>query len=331
MTVFFLLVGLEIKRELLIGELAEIKKATLPIAAALGGMVVPALIYIAINYQTSTVSGWGVPMATDIAFSLGVLTLLGKRIPYQLKIFLTAFAIVDDLGAVIVIAMFYTSEISFVALGATGTLLVALQVLNRRGVRRLLPYLLVGLLLWLAVLKSGVHATIAGVMLAMTIPARRHSEQNEKDTEATPLQTLEHALHPWVSFIIMPVFALSNAGVELSGQFLSAILHPIGLGIILGLLLGKQIGITLFSWLAVRTGIASLPSGVRWLHVYGASLLGGIGFTMSLFIAVLAFGEGHLLSIAKIGVLIASGLAGAAGWVVLRKTKVQVVYTASSR
>ena len=328
MTVFFLLVGLEIKRELLIGELAEIKKATLPIAAALGGMIVPALIYIAINHQTSTVSGWGVPMATDIAFSLGVLTLLGKRIPYQLKIFLTAFAIVDDLGAVLVIAIFYTSEISFVALGATGTLLVALQVLNKRGVRRLLPYLLVGLLLWLAVLKSGVHATIAGVMLAMTIPARRHSEKN---TEGTPLQTLEHALHPWVSFIIMPVFALSNAGVELSVQFLSAILHPIGLGIILGLLLGKQIGITLFSWLAVRTGIASLPTSVRWLHVYGASLLGGIGFTMSLFIAVLAFGEGHLLSIAKIGVLIASGLAGTAGWIVLRKTKVQVMYSASSR
>jgi len=328
MTVFFLLVGLEIKRELLIGELAEIKKATLPIAAALGGMVVPALIYIAINHQTSTVSGWGVPMATDIAFSLGVLTLLGKRIPYQLKIFLTAFAIVDDLGAVLVIAIFYTSEISFVALGATGTLLVALQVLNKRGVRRLLPYLLVGLLLWLAVLKSGVHATVAGVMLAMTIPARRHSEKN---TEGTPLQTLEHALHPWVSFIIMPVFALSNAGVGLSAQLLSTILHPIGLGIILGLLLGKQIGITLFSWLAVRTGIASLPTSVRWLHVYGASLLGGIGFTMSLFIAVLAFGEGHLLSIAKIGVLIASGLAGTAGWIVLRKTKVQVMYSASSR
>ncbi len=195
----------------------------------------------------------------------------------------------------------------------------------------MLPYLLVGLLLWFAVLKSGVHATIAGVMLAMTIPARRHSEQNERNTERTPLQTLEHALHPWVSFIIMPVFALSNAGVELSGQLLSAILHPIGLGIILGLLLGKQIGITLFSWLAVKTGIASLPTSVRWLHVYGASLLGGIGFTMSLFIAVLAFGEGHLLSIAKIGVLIASGLAGTAGWIVLRKTKVQVMYSASSR
>ena len=330
MTVFFLLVGLEIKRELLIGELAEIKKATLPIAAALGGMVVPALIYIAINHQTSTVSGWGVPMATDIAFSLGVLTLLGKRVPYQLKIFLTAFAIVDDLGAVLVIAIFYTSEISFIALGATVAVFATLLVLNKAGVRRLLPYLLLGLLLWLAVLKSGVHATIAGVMLAMTIPARRHSEQNEKDTEGTPLQTLEHALHPWVSFIIMPVFALSNAGVGLSGQLLSTILHPVGLGTILGLLLGKQIGITLFSWLAVRTGIASLPSSVRWLHVYGASLLGGIGFTMSLFIAVLAFGEGHLLSIAKIGVLIASGLAGTVGWIVLRKTKVQVMYTASS-
>jgi NhaA family Na+:H+ antiporter len=330
MTVFFLLVGLEIKRELLIGELAEIKKATLPIAAALGGMIVPALIYIAINHQTSTVSGWGVPMATDIAFSLGVLTLLGKRVPYQLKIFLTAFAIVDDLGAVLVIAIFYTSEISFIALGATVVALAALLVLNKAGVQRLLPYLLVGLLLWLAVLKSGVHATIAGVILAMTIPARRHSEQDEEGTEGTPLQTLEHALHPWVSFIIMPVFALSNAGVELSGQLLSTVLHPVSLGIILGLLLGKQIGILLFSWLAVRTGIGSLPTSVRWLHVYGTSLLGGIGFTMSLFIAVLAFGEGHLLSIAKIGVLVASGLAGTAGWMVLRKTKVQVSNSASS-
>jgi len=331
MAIFFLVVGLEIKRELLIGELAEIKKATLPIAAATGGMIVPALIYVAFNYETSAVSGWGTPMATDIAFSLGVLTLLGKRAPYQLKIFLTAFAIVDDLGAVLVIAIFYTSEISFIALGATVLALAALLVLNKAGVRRLLPYLLVGLLLWFAVLKSGVHATIAGVMLAITIPARGDSEQHETYTERTPLQRLEHTLHPWVSFIIMPVFALSNAGVELSGQLLSAILHPVGLGIILGLLLGKQIGITLFSWLAVRTGIGSLPTGVRWLHVYGASLLGGIGFTMSLFIAALAFGEGHLASIAKIGVLIASGLAGTVGWIVLRKTKVQVMYTASSR
>jgi len=327
MAIFFLVVGLEIKRELLIGELADIKKATLPVAAAIGGMIVPALIYIAFNYESSTVSGWGIPMATDIAFSLGVLTLLGKRIPYQLKVFLTAFAIVDDLGAVLVIAIFYTSEISFIALGVAVALLTALLALNKAGVRRLLPYVLVGLLLWFAVLKSGVHATIAGVVLAMAIPARSRSEQNGKVPVTTPLQTLEHTLHPWVSFIIVPVFALSNAGVALSGQLLSTFLHPVGLGIILGLLLGKQLGITLFSWLAVRFGLASLPANVRWLHVYGASLLGGIGFTMSLFIAVLAFGESHLLSIAKIAVLIASVLAGTAGWIILRKARAEVPHS----
>lgn len=322
MSIFFLVVGLEIKRELVLGELSSPRQAMLPIVAALGGMVVPALTYYLMNKGTDCIRGWGIPMATDIAFAIGVLALLGNRVPTGIKVFLLALAIVDDLGAVIVIAIFYSSEISFLALGASVALMILLLAINRIGYRRLLPYLVVGVLLWFAVLKSGVHATIAGVMLAMTIPAREGSRQSSKDNRDNPLRRLEHAVHPWVSYFILPIFALANGGIAMGHGMMSTIAHPVAVGIILGLVVGKQLGITLFSWLAVTFRIAELPRGVRWLHVYGAGWLGGIGFTMSLFIATLAFGESTLLSTAKLAVLVSSVVAGTIGWTVLRKTKI---------
>ncbi|MEW5931425.1 MAG: Na+/H+ antiporter NhaA [Gemmatimonadota bacterium] len=356
MAVFFFLVGLEIKREFLVGELASAKRAALPIAAAVGGMVVPALIYAGLNGGTPGASGWGIPMATDIAFALGVLALLGPRAPLALKVFLAALAIVDDIGAVLVIALFYTADISWVALAVAGGFLGLMLAANLLGVRGPILYLLLGIGLWAAFLASGIHATVAGVLAAMTIPARtridtaefldrgralmdefdaagvegenvltNHGQQVviqeiESACEAaqSPLQRIEHDLQPLVAFGIIPLFALANAGVHLPADFGSALAHPVTLGVILGLVLGKPLGITLFSWLAVRLGMAAMPAGVSWRALHGVSWLGGIGFTMSLFIAALAFPSGLLVDEAKVGILSASVLAGVVGWILLR-------------
>jgi Na+:H+ antiporter, NhaA family len=356
MAVFFLVVGLEIKREVLVGELSSARGAALPVIAAVGGAVVPALIYVALNAGTEGAAGWGIPMATDIAFALGVLALLGTRAPVALKVFLTALAIVDDIVAVLVIALFYTSEISWGALGVGGLFLAALVIANLIGVGRTLVYALLGIGLWLAFLLSGVHATVAGVLLALTVPASsfinpgaflersryvldRFEQAGEKGenvlsneerqaalhalNHATyklepPLHELEHTLHPWVVFAIMPLFALANAGVPLGGGLVEAMTSPVSLGIVLGLVLGKQIGVTLFAWLAVKSGASELPAGVGWRHVYGAGWLAGIGFTMSLFITDLAFADGSLVDAAKLGILVASVVSGAVGWAILR-------------
>jgi Na+:H+ antiporter, NhaA family len=357
MAVFFLVVGLEIKREVLVGELSSVRGAALPIAAALGGAMVPAAIYLAINAGTEGSAGWGIPMATDIAFALGVLALLGERAPVALKVFLTALAIVDDIVAVLVIALFYTSEISWGALGVGAVFLVALVVANLIGVGRTLVYALLGIGLWLCFLLSGVHATIAGVLLALTVPAisfinpgaflersryvldrfekagakgenvlsneerqaALHALNNAAYKLEPPLHELEHTLHPWVVFAIMPLFALANAGVPLGGGGIAdALTSPVALGIVAGLVVGKQLGITLFAWLAVKSGVSELPEGIRWRHVYGAAWLAGIGFTMSLFISDLAFSDGRLVDAAKLGILVASLIAGVVGWVILR-------------
>jgi NhaA family Na+:H+ antiporter len=353
MVIFFFLVGLEIKREILVGELTSLRRATLPLAAAVGGMVLPAGIYILFNRGGDGASGWGIPMATDIAFLLGLLTVLGSRVPVSLKVFFTALAIADDLGAVLVIALFYSSEISWLALGVGAIFLVALVVLNRGHVRHPLPYALLGIGLWLAFLQSGIHPTIAGVLLALTIPARTptrasafvaqctaalgglgpddpHEESRRQQAAAqtleaiaeriqSPLQRLERMLNPWVAYLIVPIFALANAGVDMGGNLGDALTHPIGLGIIAGLVLGKPLGITLFSWIAVRLGIADLPYGVNWRQLFAASWLAGIGFTMSLFISSSAFG-GALLDAAKISILVASALAAAIGFGLLLLT-----------
>jgi NhaA family Na+:H+ antiporter len=356
MAVFFFVVGLEIKRELLVGELASVRQAALPIMAALGGVVAPALFYTALNMGGPGAPGWGIPMATDIAFALGVMALLGERVPLGLKVFLTALAIVDDIAAVLVIAVFYTAQIDWTALAGAALCLGALFLLSRLGARRPLTYALGGLLLWLLVLASGVHATIAGVALAFAIPSRTpldfrqfvrrsravldHAEQaadgngslitNEEQQASVhaleeacekvqpPLHRMEQALHPWVTFFIMPVFALANAGVVFRGDNLAAMFSgPVTVGVVLGLLFGKPLGITLASWLAVRSGAASLPAGVSWGHIHGAGWLGGIGFTMSLFVAGLAFTDEAHLTMAKLGILMASLCAGIIGSVLL--------------
>lgn len=355
MAVFFFVVGLEIKRELLVGELATPPQAALPIVAAAGGVVAPALIYAAFNAGGAGSAGWGIPMATDIAFVIGVMALLGDRVPMSLKVFLTALAIVDDIAAVLVIALFYTAQIDWNSTGATMLCLGALALANRAGVRHPLPYALLGVVLWAAVLQSGVHATIAGVLLAVTIPSRTeldphqfllhsravldHVEQSierganmpdqgelqaaiealEDSCEQAqpPLHVLEHAFHPWVTFFVMPVFALANAGVSFGGASAAIVSHPVTLGVVLGLLLGKPAGIVFASWLAVRLRLASLPAGISWRHIHGAGWLGGIGFTMSLFVAGLAFADESLLTIAKVGILTASALAALAGSAIL--------------
>ncbi len=318
MAVFFLLVGLEIKRELLVGELSTPRQAVFPLLAAAGGMLAPGLLYVAINPPGSAYfSGWGIPTVTDIAFAIGVLALLGDRVPLGLKIFLTALAIIDDLGAVLIIALFYSNSINLVYLLSTFAMMAGLWLMNRLGVRNLLGYLLVGVVLWWLMLKSGVHPTLAGVLLALSIPA---DSKNKTETEQAkaPLQRLEHALNPWVAYGIMPMFALANAGVGLGSHPLSETLaHPVTLGVMLGLLLGKPLGITGVAWLSVRMGLAALPNGVGWLQVFGASCLGGIGFTMSIFIANLAFQEPVLIDRAKIGILSASLLAGMLGCLAL--------------
>ena len=314
MAIFFLLVGLEIKREMAVGQLASWGDRALPGLAALGGMLVPALLYALVNrHDPQTLSGWAIPAATDIAFALGVLSLLGSRVPPSLKVFLSALAILDDLGAVVIIALFYTSDLSSSMLLATAGLVAVLFVLNRLKVTTLLPYLLVGALLWFCMLRSGIHATLAGVILALFIPLG--------DTEAdaaSPLLKLESALHPWVAFLIVPVFGFANAGVSLAGMTPGNLLDPVPLGVTLGLFLGKQIGISLMAVLAIRSGLARLPEGASWLQLYGVALLCGIGFTMSLFIGALAFpGAPFLVDEVKIGVLLGSLLSALAGIAVL--------------
>ncbi len=356
MAVFFFFVGLEIKREILIGELSSMRLAALPMAAALGGMLVPALLYWSVNGQGATARGWGVPMATDIAFALGVLGLLGKRIPLALTVFLAALAIADDLGAIAVIAIFYTVEISVAAVFAAVAVTMLLVVANLTGVRNPLVYLLLGILAWICVLNSGMHASIAGVLVAMTIPSRARIrtpqfversrvlidqyEKNDTDVEhhrsddqdavvhalevlcehvQTPLGRMEHELYPWVSFLIIPLFALANAGIVFSSDVSAIVSSPVTLGVLLGLFVGKPMGIMLFAWLAIRLNIARLPAQVSWRHLFGVALLAGIGFTMSIFIATLAFVNPDNLLLAKIGVFAASTLAAIAGWLVLRK------------
>jgi len=358
MALFFFVVGLEIKREILVGELADPRNAVLPIAAAVGGMVVPAALYYALTYGTPLVAGWGIPMATDIAFAVGVMVLLGSRIPKSLLTFLVALAIVDDLGGVVVIAIFYTENIAMDMLALAGLLIGVLILFNRVGIRQPLPYFVLGLLLWLAMLKSGIHATIAGVITALTIPAKpkyepgmfselvrrlmdtfdsqsrpgesimRNEEQrsilqtleNGVHLVETPLQRLEHSMHMPVAFLIIPVFALANAGIPVDLAAIGATLaHPVTLGVIVGLMLGKIVGIAGFSWLALKSGFGNLPAGTHFKQIIGVGILGGVGFTMSIFIAELAFGrQAELLLMAKTGVLIASVLAGVGGFFWLR-------------
>ncbi len=312
MAVFFFLVGLEIKRELLVGELASPRRAALPIAGALGGMIVPAALFAVVNRGGPGTAGWGIPMATDIAFALGALSLLGPRVPPSLRVFLAALAIVDDIGAVLVIAIFYTARLASVPLAAAALLLLVLAAINRAGIRHAAPYLVLGLGLWIAVFASGIHATIAGVLLAMTIPARAAPDEAE-----SLLARLETGLHGTTAFVIMPLFALANAGVRLGPELAGALSWPVAGGVALGLALGKPIGITLLAWLATRLRLAALPPDVSWRALHAVSWLGGIGFTMSLFVAALAYGSGPLLDSAKVGILGASVLAGVVGWVLV--------------
>jgi NhaA family Na+:H+ antiporter len=311
MAVFFLLVGLEIKRELLAGELASVRQAALPIACAIGGMVVPALIYLIFNLRGLGAHGWGIPMATDIAFALGALNLIAPRAPIGAKVLLTALAIVDDMGAVVVISLFYSQAIIWSALGGAAVMLLVLIGFNLMGIRRLWPYLLVGVVLWYFVHASGVHATIAGVALAFTIPT--HSRINAR--EFSPGLRLEHALHNFSAFVVMPLFAFANAGVKID---LSLQHSEIGFGILAGLLFGKPLGIMMFALVAVKTGIARLPQAVNWRSLLGYGFLAGIGFTMSLFIAMLAFDDTASVNAAKRGIIAGSLLAGVAGAAMLR-------------
>jgi NhaA family Na+:H+ antiporter len=316
MAVFFFLVGLEIKRELLDGELSDPARITLPAIAAVGGMAVPAAIYIYFNYGTpAAMTGWAIPMATDIAFALGILSLLGNRVPVSLKLFLLTLAIIDDLGAIIIIALFYSSEISLSSLAVSGAALGVLLAINRSRVMQIAPYILVGVVLWVAVLKSGVHATLAGVVLAFFIPLKKDGEHHN-----SPLHHLEHTLHPYVALLILPLFAFANAGIPLEGIAPGALLEPVPLGILLGLFLGKQIGVFGFSWLAVKLRLGKLPEGSGWIGLYGVSALCGIGFTMSLFISSLAAEEAGtgLIAQHRLGILSGTLLSAVTGYLVLR-------------
>jgi NhaA family Na+:H+ antiporter len=318
MTLFFVMVGLEIKRELLDGHLSLWRHRVLPGIAALGGMIAPALVYLAFNASSAaTARGWGIPAATDIAFSLAVLALAGRGVPVQVKVLLTALAIVDDLGAIVIIALFYGSELSLPMLGAAALVLAVLIALNRCGVMRLAAYIPLGLLLWYFVLKSGVHATVAGVLFAFAVPLKPSPAR--PDDAHSPLHNLENAVQPWVAFLVMPVFGFANAGVSLGGLGFADMLQPVTLGCMLGLFAGKQIGVFGSVWLAVKLGVARRPSGLTGVQLYGLSLLCGIGFTMSLFVGLLAFGEaGPLQDQTKIGVLAGSLLSAIMGWAVLR-------------
>ncbi|MDV9032035.1 Na+/H+ antiporter NhaA [Pseudomonas sp. RAC1] len=314
MALFFLLIGLEVKREVFQGQLSKPSQIILPATAAVGGMLVPALIYWFINRDNpATLAGWAIPTATDIAFALGVLALLGKRVPVSLKLFLMTLAIIDDLGAIIIIALFYSGALSSLALSLAGACLLALLGMNRLGIKRLAPYLIVGLVLWVCVLKSGIHATLAGVMLAMFIPLRGHD-----DKTASPLITLEHALHPWVAYAILPLFAFANAGVSLVGVTAQSFIHSVPLGVAIGLVLGKTVGVFGLTWVAIKLRLASLPAGANWGQVFGVAILCGIGFTMSLFVGSLAFPSGvsEYAGEDRMGILTGSFFAALIGYAV---------------
>ncbi|ALE87065.1 Na+/H+ antiporter NhaA [Pseudomonas versuta] len=313
MALFFLLIGLEVKRELLDGQLSRPSQVVLPGAAAIGGMVVPALIYWYINKDFPDAhGGWAIPMATDIAFALGVLALLGKRVPVSLKLFLMTLAIIDDLGAIIVIAVFYSSELSGVSLMLAAACVVVLIAMNRMGVVKIAPYMIVGLILWVCVLKSGVHATLAGVTLAFCIPLRT------RNSEPSPLMDIEHALHPWVAYGILPLFAFANAGVSLTGVNLHSFTHHVPIGIAAGLLIGKTVGVFGLTWIVIKTGLAALPTGANWGQLFGVAILCGIGFTMSLFVGSLAFvsGSSDYVGMDRMGILTGSILAALIGYAV---------------
>ncbi len=315
MALFFFLVGLELKREVLEGELSKPSQIVLPAIGALGGMSIPALIYVFFNRNDPVaLNGWAIPAATDIAFALGVLASLGKRVPTSLKIFLLTLAIFDDLGAIVIIALFYTSDLSLLSLLVAAAFVIALFVLNRQGTRSIAAYVLIGIVLWVAVLKSGVHATLAGVVLALFIP---HKAKGDKPSL---LKRLEHDLHPAVAFGVLPLFAFANAGIPLAGLTLNAFLQPVSLGITLGLFLGNQFGVFGFTWLAIKLGLARLPKSVRWIHMYGISFVCGIGFTMSLFISSLAFEHTgtDYSTIVRLGILAGSILSALFGYLILR-------------
>jgi NhaA family Na+:H+ antiporter len=314
MTVFFLLVGLEIKRELVEGELANIKQASLPILAAIGGMLLPALLYTLFNFGSANMAGWGIPMATDIAFAVAIISLLGKKVPLSLKIFLTALAIVDDLGAIVVIAIFYTASIQWTYLFMALACTLILLFLNKKNVRHLFPYLIIGHFLWYFIYQSGIHATIAGVILALTIPTN-------KGNKISPLEKLEHRLAKPVSFLIMPLFALVNTAIVLNVEAFSSLGSPIGLGIGLGLILGKVIGISLFTYIAILLGWSTMPTHCNAKHIIGVGFLAGIGFTMSIFIALLSFNDLQTQTTAKLAILVASIISGLVGFAILRTTK----------
>lgn len=318
MAIFFFLIGLELKRELIEGELSEPKKIILPAFAAVGGMLVPAVIYAALNWNDPlALKGWAIPAATDIAFALGILAIFGKRVPVSLKVFLVSLAIMDDMGAIIIIAIFYTSELSASSLITASAALIILTFFNKLNMRSLAPYLLIGIVLWIAVLKSGVHATLAGVLLAFFIPLKTSSEN-----ERSLAKDLEHDLHGSVSFVIIPIFAFANAGVPVLNLSFNTIMEPIPLGIILGLFFGKQIGVMLFSYAAVKFGVAALPENTNWKLLYGVSFLCGVGFTMSLFIGSLAFEQGGTeaaLMNDRLGILIGSSLSAICGYLYLNK------------
>jgi NhaA family Na+:H+ antiporter len=316
MAVFFFLVGLELKREFLDGELSDRKKVMLPVIGAVGGMLFPALIYVLFNWgDDKAVHGWAIPAATDIAFALGVLSLLGPKVPNALKVFLTSLAIFDDMGAVLIIALFYTAKISVLALAFAALLVLVLAALNSLNVTKKIPYIAVGLLLWFATLKSGVHATVAGVVLAMFIPLKGKNE-----AEASPLKSLEHDLHSFVAFIILPIFAFANSGIDLRGMGMAQVFDSVPVGVALGLFLGKQAGIFAVCWLAVKFGLAQLPKEVNWTNLYGVCALCGIGFTMSLFVGSLAF-PGEQPFDERIGIIAGSLLSGLVGYAVLHFSK----------
>ncbi len=315
MALFFFLVGLELKREFLEGDLSEPGQVALPAIGAVGGMAIPALVYVALNYQDpDALNGWAIPTATDIAFALGILAMVGSKVPLQLKIFLTSLAIFDDLGAIIVIAIFYTDQLSVTSLVVSAVVLVILTILSKRGVKDTAPYIFFGIVLWVAVLKSGVHATLAGVALAMFIPIKG------REGEPSPLKSLEHNLHSMVAFIILPIFAFANAGVDLSGVGIDDVMSPVPLGIILGLFVGKQLGVFGFCFIAIKAGLVKLPENVNWTLLYGAALLSGVGFTMSLFIGSLAFEQSgaNLIYQDRLGIIIGSILSGTIGYLVIK-------------
>ena len=319
MAIFFLLVGLEIKREVLFGRLSSVQRASLPVIGAIGGMAIPAAVYVAINlHAPENLGGWAIPSATDIAFALGVLALVGPRVPRGLKVFLMALAVIDDLGAILIIAAFYTSELSMTAFGVAAAATAVLVTMNYFNVRKISPYMLVGAVLWVAVLKSGVHATVAGVILALTIPG-----ECGKGCVISPLKALEHGLHGWVNFLIMPLFAFANAGIELADMTADDMIAPLPLGIAAGLFFGKQIGVMGTVYLAVKTGIAQMPHKTSWTDLYGVAVLTGIGFTMSLFIGGLAFADAEHANAVRFGVLAGSLASAVLGFAWLRRLPVR--------